>query len=83
MTTFTAKQFNKNPASVYRAADKGDVVRLNHDRYPDKIFELTARDRAPLDAQKQHNESSRKFVDEMETAPTRKYDHKWEGDYED
>ena len=50
MTTFTAKQFNKNPASVYRAADKGDVVRLNHDRYPDKIFELTARDRAPLES---------------------------------
>ena len=39
---------NKFPAKAYREADKGEVVTINHDRYPDKVFELTARDRRPL-----------------------------------
>lgn len=44
----TADQFNKKPQDVYRAADKGETVTINHDRYKDKVFELTARDRMPL-----------------------------------
>lgn len=41
----TAESLAKKPAAAYRAADKGDVVVINHDRYPDKVFELTARER--------------------------------------
>ena len=42
-----AEEFNKKPAPVFRAADKGETVIINHDRY-EKVFELTARDREPL-----------------------------------
>ena len=44
----TAAKFKKNPQKHYRAADLGETVTINHDRYPDKIFEMTARDRNPL-----------------------------------
>lgn len=44
----TAQELARTPASVYRSADKGDVVVINHDRYPDRVFELKARDRNPL-----------------------------------
>ena len=42
-----AEEFNKKPGPVFRAADKGETVIINHDRY-EKVFELTARDREPL-----------------------------------
>jgi len=48
MKTFTAKEFNKKPGPVYRAADKDGAVKVNHDRYPDKLFVLEARDRRCL-----------------------------------
>lgn len=41
----TAKDMHNSPAQAYREADKGNTVTINHDRYPDKIFELTARER--------------------------------------
>ncbi len=44
----TAANFKKNPQKHYRAADLGETVTINHDRYPDKIFEMIARDRNPL-----------------------------------
>jgi hypothetical protein len=44
----TAEEFKKNPRRVYRAADKGEIVTVNHDHYQDKVFQLTARDRQPL-----------------------------------
>lgn len=44
----TAKEMHNSPAQAYREADKGNTVVINHDRYPDKVFELTARDRNPL-----------------------------------
>jgi len=44
MKTFTPKDMHNNPAMVYRAADKDGEVRIDHDRYPDRIFTLTARD---------------------------------------
>ena len=42
-----AEEFRKRPRDVYEAADKGETVTINHDRYR-KVFELTARDREPL-----------------------------------
>jgi len=44
----TAKDMHNSPAQAYREADKGETVVINHDRYPDKVFELTARERKPL-----------------------------------
>ena len=44
----TADEFRKKPQDVYRSADKGENVIINHDRYKDKVFELKARDRQPL-----------------------------------
>jgi hypothetical protein len=44
----TADEFRKKPQEVYRAADKGDEVVINHDRYRDRVFVLTARERRPL-----------------------------------
>lgn len=41
----TAEEFNKSPADAYRLSDKGYRVVINHDRYKDRIFELTCRDR--------------------------------------
>lgn len=43
--TFTAEDFSNKPALAYREADKGNTVTINHSRYPDVIFELTARAR--------------------------------------
>ncbi len=40
-----AEKFRKKPHDVYSAASKGDVVVINHDRYREQVFELTARDR--------------------------------------
>ncbi len=44
-TTFTADEFGQKPQQVYREADKGNKVTINHSRYPDIVFELTARPR--------------------------------------
>lgn len=44
----TAKDMHNSPAQAYREADKGNTVTINHDRYPDKVFELTARERRTL-----------------------------------
>jgi len=52
MLKVTAEEFKKNPRRVYRAADKGGIVKINHDHYQDKVFELTARDRMPLAEEK-------------------------------
>ena len=41
----TAAEFKRNPQKHYRAADNGEVVTINHDRYRDVIFELVARKR--------------------------------------
>ena len=35
MKTFTAEQFNKSPAQVYREADKNGGVIIIHKQYPD------------------------------------------------
>lgn len=47
----SAKEMHLSPAKAYRSADLGEKVVINHDRYPDKIFELVARDRKPLPEQ--------------------------------
>ncbi|MFW0778453.1 MAG: hypothetical protein ACN2B6_12130 [Rickettsiales bacterium] len=44
----TAKKFSRSPNEIYRAADKGETVVINHDHYKDRVFELTARARNPL-----------------------------------
>ena len=53
MKEFTAKEMHNAPAQVFRAADKAvhtdDRVYITHDHYKDRIFELTARDRQPLE----------------------------------
>ncbi len=41
----TAAEFKRNPQKHYRAADKGEIVTINHDRYRDVVFELTSRKR--------------------------------------
>jgi len=41
----TAKEMHHAPARAYRAADKGQKVTINHDRYPDRVFKLTAVDK--------------------------------------
>ncbi len=41
----TAGQFSNQPELAYRSADKGEDVIINHDRYKDVIFVLTARER--------------------------------------
>lgn len=43
--TFTAEEFSNKPLQVYRSADKGESVTINHSRYPDVVFEITARPR--------------------------------------
>ena len=45
MKTFTAEEFNKKPAAVFREVDVNGSAQINHDRYKDKIFTLTARER--------------------------------------
>lgn len=45
----TAEAFNKKPKPIYRAADQGKEVVINHNGYDDKVFVLTARDRQPLE----------------------------------
>ncbi len=51
----TAKEMHHAPAKAYREAYKEGKVTINHDRYPDKVFELTARDRRS--AEETENES--------------------------
>jgi len=41
----TSRKFRDNPAHVYRAADKGATVEIEHKHYPDKRFVLTAEDK--------------------------------------
>lgn len=44
----TAEAFRQKPQKVYKSASKGETVTINHDRYPEEVFELTARPREPL-----------------------------------
>ena len=41
---FTAEEFNKQPAPVYRAADKDGSVEISHTHYPDSVFVMEFRD---------------------------------------
>lgn len=43
--TFTADDMARQAAQVYRAADVDGKAIINNTRYPDKIFELIARER--------------------------------------
>ena len=52
MKTFKAEEFNKSPQRVYRAADIDGSVRINHERYPDVIFVLEARNRGVSDKER-------------------------------
>ena len=47
MKTFTAEEFNKSPAQVYREADKSGAVEIKHDRYP-FVFVLTVKEEKSL-----------------------------------
>ncbi len=49
MKTFTSTQLNKSPAQVFRAADQEGKVKINHDRYPDKVFIMEGRERGWID----------------------------------
>jgi hypothetical protein len=44
----TANKFRKKPHEVYAEAAKGETVTINHDRYRNQVFELTARDRGAV-----------------------------------
>jgi len=44
MKTFTAEEFNKLPARVYREADKNGSVQITHTHYPDVVFVLTVKE---------------------------------------
>lgn len=44
----TATQFRDSPEQAYRAADRGQSVEIKNDRYKDRIFELTARNKAHI-----------------------------------
>lgn len=48
MKTFTATELNKSPLKIFRAVDQTGAVKINHDRYPDKLFILESRDRRCL-----------------------------------
>jgi len=43
--TFTAEEFSRSAAKVYRAVDLGGLVKINHAQYPDRIFILSMRER--------------------------------------
>jgi len=58
----TAEKLAKKPAQAYREADKGNTVTINHDRYPDKVFELTARERRTRDFLGLNEEQERKIL---------------------
>lgn len=45
----TAEEFNKKPQEVWLAAFEGKEVIINHDRYRNKLFVLSCRDRKPLE----------------------------------
>ena len=45
MKTFTATELNKNAAPVFREVDKNGSAKINHDRYPDKVFILSSVER--------------------------------------
>lgn len=45
MKTFNATELNKSAAKVFREADINGSVKINHDRYPDKVFVMEARER--------------------------------------
>lgn len=45
MKTVKAGDFARTPADVYRAADKEGMIKINHDRYPHRIFILQVKDR--------------------------------------
>ena len=45
-----AEEFNKKPASLYRAADKGEKVEIEHNHYPDVVFELVTKEKDKDDA---------------------------------
>ena len=56
MKTFTAMEFDRTPAKVFRAADLDGEVRINHDRYHDKIFILKAVERGKIDFEEEEKE---------------------------
>ena len=45
MKIYNATELNKSAAKVFREADINGEVKINHDRYPDKVFILTGRER--------------------------------------
>ncbi len=45
MKTFNATKLNKNAAKIFRAVDQEGSVKINHDRYPDKVFIIEGRAR--------------------------------------
>lgn len=49
MKTFNATELNKSAAKVFREADINGSVKINHDRYPDKVFVMEARERGLMD----------------------------------
>jgi len=46
----TATEFKNNHGDAYRAAYRGETVIINSDRFPDVMFELTARPRVKVEA---------------------------------
>ena len=45
MKTFSATELNKSAFKVFREADKNGSAKINHVRYPDKVFILSAVER--------------------------------------
>lgn len=58
MKTFNATELNKEPQKIFRTVDIEGAVKINHDRYPDKIFILSAKVRGEVDVLEGEEETS-------------------------
>ena len=48
--TFTANELKTQSRKVYKEVDKTGLARINHEHYPECIFEITKRDRRSTDS---------------------------------
>ena len=47
--TFTAKEVSNNPGVIFRECYKNEKVKINHNNFPDVIFEMIIRPRRQED----------------------------------
>ncbi len=58
MQTFDATELSREPKKIFRVVDLEGAVKINHDRYPDKIFVLSAKVRGEVD----NNEDEQQLI---------------------